>query len=138
MWDDLDVRQWEPLGPVATVDKKNLEIGAQLMSLLQEQIDGKIFNNGERRVVKPRPHHPALRFSRSAVAGSNAFADQLELFYKRSSGTLDVDLAGVAKDHHIVAIDRKAASIDRSGCHRAGRIGNPLGQAQPKFLVGSQ
>jgi DNA-binding LacI/PurR family transcriptional regulator len=53
MWDDLDVRQWEPLGPVATVDKKNLEIGSQLMSLLQEQIDGKIFNNGERRVIKP-------------------------------------------------------------------------------------
>ena len=53
MWDDLEFRQWEPLGPVATVDKKNLEIGHHLMSILKERIDGKIFKEAEHRIVKP-------------------------------------------------------------------------------------
>ena len=53
MWDDLDARHWEPAGPVATVNKRNLEIGSELMNLLQERIDGKLFGPPERRVVKP-------------------------------------------------------------------------------------
>ena len=54
MWEDLEeVHQWESFGPIATVDKRNMEIGTQLMNLLQERIDGKLFTKGERRVVKP-------------------------------------------------------------------------------------
>ena len=53
MWDDMETRQWEPAGPAATVDKKNLAIGAQLMALLKERIDGKLFEKGQRRVVSP-------------------------------------------------------------------------------------
>ncbi|MGB8355720.1 MAG: GntR family transcriptional regulator [Chthoniobacteraceae bacterium] len=53
MGDDLLERQWEPAGPVVTVDKKNLEIGRELMALLQERIEGKIFETGQRRVVVP-------------------------------------------------------------------------------------
>jgi hypothetical protein len=37
MWDDMETRQWEPMGPVATVDKKNLAIGAELMALLRSE-----------------------------------------------------------------------------------------------------
>lgn len=53
MWDDMESKRWEPLGPVATIDKKNLEIGSQLMSLLNQRIEGKLFERGERRIVTP-------------------------------------------------------------------------------------
>jgi len=53
MWDDQPYQRWEPTGPAVTVDKKNLLIGRELMSLLQERIDGKIFEAGQRRVVVP-------------------------------------------------------------------------------------
>ncbi len=53
MWEDQWFRKWEPRGPAITVDKKNLLIGRELMALLQERIDGKLFEAGERRVIKP-------------------------------------------------------------------------------------
>ncbi|MGA7883777.1 MAG: GntR family transcriptional regulator [Terrimicrobiaceae bacterium] len=53
MWDDMETRQWEPLGPVATVDKKNLAIGAELMALLKERMSGQLFEQGQRRLVTP-------------------------------------------------------------------------------------
>jgi hypothetical protein len=53
MWDDMETQQWEPLGPVATVDKKNLAIGAELMALLKERMSGELFEKGQRRMVTP-------------------------------------------------------------------------------------
>lgn len=53
MWDDMETRMWEPLGPVATVDKKNLAIGSAMMDLLGDRIEGKLFDKGERRKVSP-------------------------------------------------------------------------------------
>jgi DNA-binding LacI/PurR family transcriptional regulator len=53
MWDDMETRQWEPLGPVATVDKKNLAIGSELMALLKQRMDGELFEKGQRRTVSP-------------------------------------------------------------------------------------
>ena len=54
VWEDLhEVQRWEPLGPAATIDKRNTMIGYHLMSLLQERIDGKLFDKAEQRVVKP-------------------------------------------------------------------------------------
>jgi hypothetical protein len=53
MWDDMETRQWEPLGPVATVDKKNLAIGTELMTLLKQRMDGELFEKGQRRMVSP-------------------------------------------------------------------------------------
>ncbi len=53
MWDDMETRQWEPMGPVATVDKKNLAVGAELMALLKQRMDGELFEKGQRRLVSP-------------------------------------------------------------------------------------
>jgi hypothetical protein len=67
MWDDMETRQWEPLGPVATVDKKNLAIGAELMALLKERMSGQLFEQGQRRLVTPE-----LIIRPSAYPGSGA------------------------------------------------------------------
>jgi len=53
MWEDLPNRKWESTPPAATVDKKNLEIGHELMRLLQERIDGTLPPEGQHRVIKP-------------------------------------------------------------------------------------
>ena len=53
MWQDSVSRAWESTLPVATVDKKNLEVGYALMRLLQERIQGSLPNQGQRRVIKP-------------------------------------------------------------------------------------
>jgi DNA-binding LacI/PurR family transcriptional regulator len=67
MWDDMETRQWEPLGPVATVDKKNLAIGTELMALLKQRMDGELFEKGQRRMVSPE-----LIIRPSAFPGSKA------------------------------------------------------------------
>jgi DNA-binding LacI/PurR family transcriptional regulator len=53
MWQDLVNRPSESAIPVATVDKKNLEIGYELMRLLQERIEGSLPIQGQHRVIKP-------------------------------------------------------------------------------------
>ena len=53
MWEDLVSRKWESVPPVATVDKKNLEIGRELMNLLQQRIEGTLPPEGQHRVIKP-------------------------------------------------------------------------------------
>jgi DNA-binding LacI/PurR family transcriptional regulator len=53
MWQDAILSSWEPTTPVATVDKRNLEIGHELMRLLQERIQGSLPNQGQHRVIKP-------------------------------------------------------------------------------------
>jgi DNA-binding LacI/PurR family transcriptional regulator len=53
MWLDVPDRTSESVGPVATVDKKNLEIGIELMRLLQERIEGSLPTQGQHRVIKP-------------------------------------------------------------------------------------
>jgi len=53
MWQDVVTRTWESTTPVATVDKKNLEIGHELVRLLQERIEGALQIEGQHRVIKP-------------------------------------------------------------------------------------
>ena len=52
-WQDLRTHNREPLMPAATVDKRNLEIGQELMTLLQQRIDGKLPQEGQHRMIKP-------------------------------------------------------------------------------------
>ena len=53
MWQDMAVSRWDPTQPAATVDKRNLEIGSELMRLLQERIEGTLPPQGQHRVIKP-------------------------------------------------------------------------------------
>jgi DNA-binding LacI/PurR family transcriptional regulator len=53
MWEDSPARKWEPAPPAATVDKKNLEVGHELMRLLQQRIEGSLPPEGQHRVIKP-------------------------------------------------------------------------------------
>jgi DNA-binding LacI/PurR family transcriptional regulator len=53
MWQDLTGLKGESAPPAATVDKKNLEIGYELMRLLQERIEGSLPPPGQHRVIKP-------------------------------------------------------------------------------------
>jgi len=53
MWEDLPTRRWESTPPAATIDKKNLEIGYELMRLLQQRIEGSLPAQGQHRVIKP-------------------------------------------------------------------------------------
>lgn len=53
MWQDMKANRWEPTQPAATVDKRNLELGSELMRLLQERIEGTLPPQGQHRVVKP-------------------------------------------------------------------------------------
>jgi len=46
-------RKWESTPPAATVDKRNLEIGYELMNLLQQRIEGSLPPEGQHRVIKP-------------------------------------------------------------------------------------
>ena len=61
MWDDMETRQWEPMGPVATVDKKNLAIGAELMALLKERMNGELFERGQATNGGSRTDHSIIR-----------------------------------------------------------------------------
>lgn len=52
-WDESPDREFEPAGPLATVDKNNLECGRQLVSLLLERIEKKLPPEPQVRFVKP-------------------------------------------------------------------------------------
>lgn len=52
-WRESPERAWEPTRPVATVDKLNLKMGAELVSLLQERLVGRVSSRPRRRVVAP-------------------------------------------------------------------------------------
>ena len=43
----------DPMIPAATVDKKNLEIGHELMNLLQQRIQGILPAQSQHRMIKP-------------------------------------------------------------------------------------
>jgi DNA-binding LacI/PurR family transcriptional regulator len=51
--EDLVGRKWESTPPAATVDKRNIEIGYELMNLLQQRIQGSLPPQGQHRVIKP-------------------------------------------------------------------------------------
>ncbi len=53
MWQDMVSSRWESTQPVATVDKRNLEIGSELMRLLQERIQGSLQPQSQHRIIKP-------------------------------------------------------------------------------------
>ena len=52
-WEESPDRQFEPVGPLATVDKNNLECGRQLVSLLLERIGKQLPPEPQVRFVKP-------------------------------------------------------------------------------------
>ena len=64
-WQDSPHRQWEPVGPAATIDKLNLDLGQKLMDLLLARADGKLPPEPQLRLIAPE-----LR-----VTGEGRFAD---------------------------------------------------------------
>jgi len=58
-WADLEARQFETIPPCATVDKKNAEIGAELIHLLTERIHGTLPPEPQGRVIQPNLVIPA-------------------------------------------------------------------------------
>jgi DNA-binding LacI/PurR family transcriptional regulator len=53
IWADRVERQWEPSQPLATVDKRNREIGKALVSLLLQRSAGQLPPEPQSRVVEP-------------------------------------------------------------------------------------
>ena len=52
-WQDSPNRQWEPAGPAVTIDKRNIELGRELMTLLQARADGTLPPEPQVRLLKP-------------------------------------------------------------------------------------
>ena len=52
-WQDMPERQWEPSPPLATVDKRNNYLGASLVALLTERVEGRLTPQREVRTVPP-------------------------------------------------------------------------------------
>jgi DNA-binding LacI/PurR family transcriptional regulator len=50
-WPHVEYRQWENVGPLVTVDKHNDLIGAELVSLLMDRIEGKLPDAPQTRLV---------------------------------------------------------------------------------------
>ncbi len=53
-WMNAAERTWEPAVPMATVDKRNLEIGKELARLLLDRINGTLPDQPEHRKVEPQ------------------------------------------------------------------------------------
>lgn len=53
-WEDVEERAFEKTAPLATVDKRNLEIGAQLVQLLNDRIVGRVDEAPQCRKVAPQ------------------------------------------------------------------------------------
>jgi len=52
-WQQLPERQWEPTVPLATVDKRNAEIGRKLVSLLLDRGEGSPAREPVHRLIRP-------------------------------------------------------------------------------------
>lgn len=52
-WKDSPDRRWEHTGPLATVDKLNIKLGYELMTLLQARINGTLPAEPQIRMIKP-------------------------------------------------------------------------------------
>ncbi len=53
-WQEFEERQWEESVPVATVDKRNFEIGGEMINMIMARIEGKLPE--EPQLVKIKPH----------------------------------------------------------------------------------
>ena len=53
-WQDSPYRQWETTGPAATIDKLNLDLGHELMTMLLDRANGKLPPEPQLRLVKPK------------------------------------------------------------------------------------
>jgi len=53
-WENCNERIWEPSIPLATVDKRNFEMGQELARLLTDRIDGKLGDVPQHRKIAPR------------------------------------------------------------------------------------
>ena len=53
-WAEWPAREFEPIAPVVTVDKNNLALGAAMVELVLERIEGQLPPQPQRRVVAPR------------------------------------------------------------------------------------
>jgi len=54
-WKETGERAWESASPVATVDKHNLRIGHELVSLLVDRVEGRLPRERQIRTVAPSP-----------------------------------------------------------------------------------
>lgn len=52
-WVDDEKRAYEPTVPVATIDKRNKEMGTALVQLLADRVEGRLPEGPQRRLVKP-------------------------------------------------------------------------------------
>jgi DNA-binding LacI/PurR family transcriptional regulator/DNA-binding transcriptional regulator YhcF (GntR family) len=53
-WAEAPNRRWENTAPLATVDKRNLDMGAEMVRLLLERTTGQLPDEPQCRAVKPR------------------------------------------------------------------------------------
>ena len=53
-WVETPDREWEACAPMATVDKRNAELGGELVRLLLSRIAGELPATPQRRVVTPQ------------------------------------------------------------------------------------
>ena len=53
-WEDSWLHKHEPVPPMATVDKRNVEMGRELVRLFQDRLSGKLPPEPQSRVVEPR------------------------------------------------------------------------------------
>lgn len=53
-WAETPDREWETCAPIATVDKRNAELGGELVRLLLKRIAGELPATPQRRVVTPQ------------------------------------------------------------------------------------
>lgn len=52
-YSDIDEQKFYPAAPVATVDKRNTQIGRQMVELLLDRINNKLENKPQTRIVEP-------------------------------------------------------------------------------------
>jgi LacI family transcriptional regulator len=53
-WVETEEREWEPAVPIATVDKRNADVGREAVKLLMDRVEGKLPAVPQIRLVKPR------------------------------------------------------------------------------------
>lgn len=53
-WEDVEERKFEQTKPLATIDKRNVEMGAQMVQLLSERIAGEVDDAPQCRKVAPQ------------------------------------------------------------------------------------
>lgn len=77
-WRECPEQRLAPIVPAATVDKRNRDIGRELVSLLMDRIEGRLPAEPQRRVVEPRLVEGSTSARATAGAGLEIEADMKE------------------------------------------------------------